>query len=159
MMRFFVAAGVVLALLCSAAFSADLPTNGAPKPAATKKQEGTAAKKKGKKKGKKGQASKSTKTAAEKTSTTKAEKKREPQAISDAQLHQAQQLLSAPLTLAKLQAAHKLLSEANHDYDGHRKMAAEEIENAIKHFSSNPGKASQHIKEANKEMGTALLIK
>ena len=94
-----------------------------------------------------------------KTADKAGKHRREPQAKSDSQLRQAQSLLTPPLSLQKLQQAKKLLSEADHDYDGHRVAAMRAIDKAINEYSSNPGKATEHLKEAGGELNIALGVR
>ena len=83
----------------------------------------------------------------------------EPQAVSDAQLRQAQRLLlTLPATLEKLQQAHALLLRANWNYDGHRARAQEAVEYAISEFPTDPDEAAIHIKKAARELDIALQV-
>jgi hypothetical protein len=50
----------------------------------------------------------------------------------------------------ELRAAHKLLTEADHDYDGHRARAAEAVHRAIKELAGN-----HHPKKVPAAAGTA----
>ncbi len=83
----------------------------------------------------------------------------EPQAVSDAQLQQAQRLLlTLPTTLEKLQQAHALLLRGNWNYDGHRARAQEAVEYAISELPTDPDEAAVHIKKAARELDIALRV-
>ena len=83
----------------------------------------------------------------------------EPQAVSDAQLREAQRLLlMPPTTLERLQQAHALLLRANWNYDGHRARAQQETEYAISELSADPDEAAVHIRKAARELDIALQV-
>jgi hypothetical protein len=84
---------------------------------------------------------------------------REPQAISDAQLRQAQQFLLVPATtLQRLRGARTLLEKANHNYDGHRVKAIQQIEYAIASLPTNSVETAVHAKQAAHELDIALRV-
>jgi hypothetical protein len=48
---------------------------------------------------------------------------------------------NVPAVVTNLRSAHKLLAEADRDYEGHRAKAAEEIHNALRELGYRPKKA------------------
>jgi len=60
--------------------------------------------------------------------------------------------------IQSLREAHKLLTEADHDYEGHRAKAAEEVHKAIKELESkhhHKGAGAESIGEGTAHSGTA----
>ncbi|MFZ1936330.1 MAG: hypothetical protein WCB27_00500 [Thermoguttaceae bacterium] len=83
----------------------------------------------------------------------------EPQALSDAQLRQARQLLlTAPAMIERLREARALLEKANHNYDGHRVKAIQQIEYAIAALPTDSAETVVHVKKAVRQLNIALEV-